>query len=152
MKIAIVLLALAIGAALAAPTARRFAIERRSAALAEDLRRFTAAFQEYAHERSNWPPGAAAPGEIPPGMEQKLAGGNWQRPSPVGGGYRWARHTAQRGERFEAAILIVPVPGNGVSEDRRQFTDLDRRLDDGDLNTGKFRLGFRNLPVWVLEH
>ena len=31
-------------------------------------------------------------------------------------------------------------------------TDLDRRIDDGSLDTGNLRLGFRNYPVYVLEH
>lgn len=152
MKAALALLAVAAGAALAAPTARRLAIERRSMALADDLHQFTSAFQAHAHERSNWPASAAAPAKIPSGMDARLAGTNWQRPTPIGGGYRWVRHTAQRGERFEAAILIVPTAGHPVSEDKAQLVDLDRRIDDGNLATGKFRVGYRNLPFFVLEH
>lgn len=152
MKAAIALLAVAAGAALAAPSARRLAIERRSDALARELRQFTSAFQAHAHERSNWPASTPAPAAIPPGMEAGLAGSNWQHTTPIGGGYRWVRHTAQRGERFEAAILIVPTPGHPVSEDKDQLVDIDRRIDDGNLATGKFRLGYRNLPVFVLEH
>lgn len=152
MKAAIALFAVAAGAALATPTARRLAIERRSAALAHDLRQFTSAFQAHAHERSNWPASTRGPAEIPAGMEARLSGSNWQRPTPIGGGYRWVRHTPHRGERFEAAILIVPTGGHPVSEDRDQLVDLDRRIDDGNLATGNFRLGYRNLPVLVLEH
>jgi hypothetical protein len=152
MRFALAILLLAIGAALSAPAARRLAIERRSVRTVEDLRRFAEAFQAYASERGNWPPGTAAPGAVPEGMEAALAGTNWQHPTPIGGGYRWARHTVQRGERFQAAVLLAPLPGRKVTDDKDQLQAIDRDIDDGDLNSGRFRLGYRNYPVFVIEH
>ena len=34
----------------------------------------------------------------------------------------------------------------------QQLTDIDHKIDDGDLDTGTFRLGYRNQPVFVIEH
>lgn len=85
-------------------------------------------------------------------MEGYLRATNWQRTTPIGGLYTWSPNTVQQGERYRAAIVITTVGENKVSSDRIQLTDLDRRIDDGSLDTGNLRLGFRNYPVFVLEH
>ena len=60
--------------------------------------------------------------------------------------------TLNPGERYRAAIVISSAASNPVSSDLIQLTDLDRKIDDGNLDTGNLRLGFRNYPVYVLEH
>ena len=52
-----------------------------------------------------------------------------------------------RGTLF-AATDAAGLP-DGVS---KQLTDIDTKLDDGNLSTGNFFLGYRNYPVFVLEH
>ena len=61
-------------------------------------------------------------------------------------------NTVQQGERYRSAIVISSVAENVVSADRIQLADLDRRIDDASLETGNLRLGFRNYPVYVIEH
>lgn len=150
LRLAIGLCVLAAGSVLLAPLARRLAVERRATAAAEQLRVFSAAFQAHAHDRGDWPPMAQA-GEIPPGMQERLAGTGWSSPTPIGGRYRWLRRSPQQGQRFEAAITITSVGHNPVSDDRALLEEIDRQLDDGELATGQFRLGFRNQPLLVLE-
>jgi prepilin-type N-terminal cleavage/methylation domain-containing protein len=152
VELAVVVLIISILAALAIPAMKRVYLHSRSTALINDLRVFAEAFQTYAHERSDWPPGEAIPGQFPTGMEGYLGASSWQRVSPIGGHYTWAPNTLQQGVRYRAAIIIATVAQHPVSSERDQLEDIDRTFDDGDLETGKFRLGFRNYPVFVIEH
>jgi len=117
-----------------------------------DLRVYAGAFQAYAQEHGDWPPGGMAPGVFPPGMEGYLSQTNWGRVTPIGGYYQFATGSPQLGGRYAAVIIIASVGANQVSSDFIQLSDIDRKLDDGNLGTGNFFLGFRNYPVFVLEH
>ena len=58
----------------------------------------------------------------------------------------------QQGNRYAAVIIIASSPNNPVTSDANQLTDIDTKLDDGNLTSGNFFLGYRNYPVFVLEH
>lgn len=152
LELSVTLFIISVVAALAVPSFKRVLLESRSAAMANDLRAFAAAFEDYAHENSNWPAGGGAAGEFPAGMAGRLGRTNWERITPIGGRYLWAPGSLHQGERYQAAIVISSVEGSPVTSDRLQLQDLDRRIDDDDLQTGKFRLGYRNYPVFVIEH
>jgi prepilin-type N-terminal cleavage/methylation domain-containing protein len=152
LELSVTLFIISVLAALAVPSLKRVLLESRSVALANDLRAFAAAFEDYAHENSNWPPGGGAAGEFPAGMAGRLSRTNWERITPIGGRYLWAPGSLHQGERYQAAIVIASVEGDPVTSDRLQLQDIDRRVDDDDLGTGKFRLGYRNYPVFVIEH
>ena len=47
--------------------------------------------------------------------------------------------------------MIAAVANSPVLEDRRLLEQIDRELDDGDLRTGNFQLGYRDQPFFVLE-
>jgi hypothetical protein len=117
-----------------------------------DLRVYSGAFQAYTQEHGDWPPGGGAPGVFPPGMEGYLNQTNWSRTTPIGGNYQFATQSPQAGGRYAAVIIIATVGNNAVTSDANQLTDIDRKLDDGSLDTGNFFLGYRNYPVFVLEH
>jgi hypothetical protein len=117
-----------------------------------DLRVYSGAFQAYAQEYGNWPPGGGAPGVFPAGMEGYLSQTNWSRVTPIGGYYQFATQSPQGGGRYAAVIIISTVGANAVTSDYNQLLDIDTKLDDGNLNTGNFFLGYRNYPVFVLEH
>jgi prepilin-type N-terminal cleavage/methylation domain-containing protein len=152
VEISVVVLIISIIAALAVPHWKRAQQNARVTALANDLRVFAGAFQGYAQDRGDWPPATSAPGEIPPGMDAHLGPTSWQRVTPFGGHYAWARDTLQQGVRYRAALLLQSVGEAHVTSDRQLLVDLDLKIDDGNLDTGNFRLGFRNQPVFVLEH
>ena len=104
---------------------------------------------------SNWRlarRGGGPPGVFPAGMEGYLSQTNWSRTTPIGGNYQFATQSPQGGGRYAAVIIIASVGANAVSADANQLTDVDRKLDDGNLSTGNFFLGYRNYPVFVLEH
>jgi hypothetical protein len=128
------------------------ALNARSSAVLNDLRVYAGAFQAYAQEHGDWPPGGGAPGTFPPGMEGYLSQTNWSRISPIGGYYQFATQSPQAGSRYAAVIMISSARANPVSSDFNQLSDIDRKLDDGNLSTGNFFLGYRNYPVFVLEH
>ncbi len=117
-----------------------------------DLRVYSGAFQAYAQEHGDWPPGGGAPGTFPPGMEGYLGQTNWSRTTPIGGNYQFATQSPQQGGRYSAVIIIASVGTNKVTSDFNQLSSIDTKLDDGNLNTGNFFLGYRNFPVFVLEH
>jgi prepilin-type N-terminal cleavage/methylation domain-containing protein len=152
IELSVVVFIISVLAALGVPALKKVNLESRSVAVVNDLRVFSSAFQAYAHERGEWPPGNGAPGAFPTGMEGYLGPTGWQRTTPIGGLYTWDPNSTHQGERYRAAIVLTSLSGNPVSADLAQLTDLDRRIDDGDLTTGNFRLGFRNYPVFVIEH
>jgi prepilin-type N-terminal cleavage/methylation domain-containing protein len=152
LELAVVVFIISVIAALAVPAIRKVNLEARSTAVVNDLRVYANALQTYAQEKGDWPEGGVGPGEIPPGMDGYLSKTNWERATPIGGFYTWSPNTVQQGERHRSAIVITSVGENKVSIDKAQLTDLDKKIDDGVLDTGTFRLGFRNYPVYVLEH
>jgi type II secretory pathway pseudopilin PulG len=139
-------------AAAAVPALKKNAINARTSAVMNDLRVYSGAFQAYAQEHGDWPPGGGAPGVFPAGMEGYLSQTNWSRTTPIGGNYQFATQSPQGGGRYAAVIIISSVGTNPVSSDANQLTDVDRKLDDGNLSAGNFFLGYRNYPVFVLEH
>ncbi len=152
VEMSMVVLIISLLAAFAVPHWKKAQLSARAVAVANDLRVFAGAFQSYAQDRGDWPAATLAAAEIPAGMQGYLSPTSWQRTTPVGGQYAWARDTLQQGERYRAAVLVLSVGDNRVTSDRQLLLDLDHKLDDGNLDTGNFRLGFRNQPVFVIEH
>jgi general secretion pathway protein G len=152
VELSVVVLIISLLAAFAVPYWKKAQLNARAVAVANDLRVFAGAFQSYAQDRGDWPAATLAAAEIPTGMQGYLPSTSWQRTTPVGGQYAWARDTLQQGERYRAALLLLSVGDNRVTTDRQLLLDLDHKLDDGNLDTGNFRLGFRNQPVFVIEH
>jgi len=147
-----VLFIISVLAALAVPGYKRIQTSARSGAVMNDLRVFAGAFQNHVNERGDWPEVTAAPGEVPPGMQPYLSATTWSQPSPIGGAYSWAANSLQQGRRYRAIIVIASTGENKVTAERQQLVDIDRRIDDGDLGTGNFQLGYRHQPFFVVEH
>jgi len=148
----VVVLVIGILAALSVPAMKKNALNARSSAVMNDLRVYAGAFQAYAQEHGDWPPGGGAPGAFPAGMDGYLSSTNWSRITPIGGNYQFATQSPQAGGRYAAVIIISSTTNNPVTSDANQLTDIDTKLDDGNLSTGNFFLGYRNYPVFVLEH
>jgi prepilin-type N-terminal cleavage/methylation domain-containing protein len=152
LELSVALFIISLVAAFAVPALKTALLESRARAVANDLRVFAGTFQTYAQEKGDWPEGDAVPGAYPAGMSGQLTNTNWERATPVGGRYTWAPNSLQQGERYHAAILLSSTGESKVSDDKRQLLLIDRVIDDGDLETGNFRLGYRNFPVFVIEH
>lgn len=152
VELAVVVTIISVLAAIAVPTTKNLVFRARSSAVQNDLRVFAGAFQTYAQEKGDWPAGNGIPGAFPAGMEGLLGATNWQRPTPIGGNYTWDPNSLHQGTRYRGVIVISTTPDNPVTSDRMQLLDLDRLIDDGNLDSGNFLLGFRNYPIFVLEH
>jgi hypothetical protein len=101
-------------------------------------------------------PADAPPGRVPAGMQPYLAKFDWEAPSALGGHFRWSPLPPP--VNLAATKAPPPLPGGTVTLTafppspplRLSFADLleiDRRIDDGDLATGKLRIGFNGWPV-----
>ncbi len=150
LGLSIALFALAIAATFAVPAWQRSQRVTRARDTLAALNAFAVQFQSYARDNGDWPVASTLPGEFPPGMEHLLATSPWRHSAPIGGRYVWLADSMQRGERIRAAIAITTVSGNPVSDDRRQLDELLRQAKEA--GAAAVRLGFRNEPIYVLEH
>jgi prepilin-type N-terminal cleavage/methylation domain-containing protein len=152
LELSVVVAILSIVLAVCVPLARHLLIQARATALENDLRVFAAAFQNYANEHGDWPDGDGTPAAFPTGMEGYLSATNWTARTPIGGHYTWTPNSVQQGSRHRAAIMISSTPDNPVSSDRIQLLEIDQKFDNGELASGALLLGYRNFPVYILEH
>lgn len=151
VELAVVVAIISIVCAIAVPTGKRLFLQARASTVENDLRVFATAFQNYASEHGDWPPGDGTPGAFPEGMAGYLGPTSWSVRSPIGGKYTWDPNSMQLGSRYRAVIVLSSVPDNPVSSDRVQLLEIDKKFDDGNLEEGNFFLGYGNYPVYVLE-
>ena len=134
------------------PLLRAYQSSSRGKSLHADLTVFSKAFRQYLKENGDWPATiASTPGVLPPGMEPYLKHSNWTRESPLGGAYVWQSGVRHNGRRIRAAILITHTTTSSVLSDLATLKSIDRLIDDGNLETGSFRLGFEGEPLWIIE-
>ena len=137
---------------LAVPAYQKLQRKSKATAIANDLRVFAAAFQAHAHEAGSWPPEAAA-GVVPTGMTpEELKDTDWTNPTPIGGKFDWEYNQINGGVQYTAAIAITSTADAPLTIDSELFLEIDRAIDDGDLTTGSFRLGFGGSPLFVIEN
>ena len=139
------------------PTYNRIQRKARASTVVNDFRVFVAVFQAHAHETGSWPAETAV-GVVPAGMNNaELKAEAWQRFTPMGGQFDWDFNqvhpggTSPPGGRWRAAIGIASSATSTVILDVELMKEIDRALDDGDLNTGSFRLGGDGGPLFILE-
>jgi hypothetical protein len=118
--------------------------------LAEDLKISATGFRTHILETGTAPADTVA-GLAPNGMGDHLKGVNWKLPTPVGGYYRWTNvPTTETGQVLPPGGTISITSFSRDAElnlSRADLLELDRRLDDGNLETGQFRTGFNGWPV-----
>lgn len=138
------------------PTYNRIQRKARASAVVNDFRVFAAVFQAHAHETGSWPAETAV-GVVPAGMNNaELKAEAWQRLTPMGGQFDWDFNQVHPGGtspggRWRAAIGIASSATSTVILDVDLMQEIDRALDDGNLNTGSFRLGGDGGPLFILE-
>jgi prepilin-type N-terminal cleavage/methylation domain-containing protein len=94
-----------------------------------DLRQVTSAFEQYALEKGTYPPDQM-PAILPPGVAAYMPRMNWSAKTPIGGKWDW-----DLGGFGVTAGVSVYQPDRTDAE----MTDIDARIDDGNLQTGIFR-------------
>jgi len=94
-----------------------------------DLHAAVAAFEMRALEKGDYPP-ETGPGQMPDGMEAYFKRMDWTAPTPIGGNWDW--DNGQFG--FKAGISVTQA-----DLDDAEMTEIDQKIDDGNLATGTFR-------------
>jgi general secretion pathway protein G len=121
-----------------------------AAAVGNDLRTFAAAFDTYAQEKGSFPAEVEA-GILPPEMADRLNNSSWLRMTPIGGHYNWDFNQMHQGVRYRAVIQISDTENAPLPEDVELWEAIDKIIDDGNLNTGNFRLGAENQPIFIVS-
>lgn len=140
----------------AVPTYQQVQRKARSGALVNNFRVFAGIFQAYAQERGGWPAESAA-GVVPTGItSQDLKTDSWTQATPMGGKFDWENGQVHPGGTspggtWRAALAITGTSDAPLMIDADLLVMIDQALDDGNLNTGSFRLGFGNCPLFVIE-
>ena len=121
--------------------------------LIKDLTNATAAIHAYMRLHKASPPDTI-PGVVPPGMSSMLAEVNWTAPTPVGGHYRLVNLAAQESGGAAPGAVMIALTAFPLSPpmtlSRADLIAIDRQIDDGNIATGNFRVGFGGWPVlWV---
>ncbi|MFZ5497155.1 MAG: type II secretion system protein [Verrucomicrobiota bacterium] len=151
-----VVLIISILLVMAVPTYERVKRRARAAALVNDFRVFGGVFQAYAHERGAWPAEVPA-GVMPAGFTgDDLQENVWTNPTPIGGKFDWEYNQAHPGGtspggKWRAAVAITTTADSPLLVDADLYEAIDELLDDGNLATGTFRLGFGDCPIFILE-
>ncbi len=145
VEIMVVVTIISLLAMMAVPTMQIVQRKARAAALVNDFRVFSEAFSRRAHEMGGWPAEVDA-GLVPPEMEGIFKGGTWDRPTPVGGLYKWVPNDSGR------RVIRVESPSEALMHPAL-LTEIDRLIDAGDGwddGEGSF---FRDLDalVFVVE-
>jgi len=150
VEIMVVVVIAGILAVIAIQEVRRIEINSRSSRVANDLRIFAGGFAAYAQQFGTYPPTTLG-GVIPAGMAPFLKTSNWTLPSAIGGYFAWESNVTIAGKHYNGCILIETYNGNSVTTDKDQLTDLDKRIDDGNLSKGSFFKQNANHMVYVVD-
>ena len=134
VEMAVVVTMIGILAVLVVPRLASAEEDSRIAAAAEDLQRISQAFEYYRSNHGYWPPDTAV-GRMPPEMRPVFKNGDpFEKLCPIGGVYDYENVRSQKHISIRIrSTMQVQAP---------QMVDaqaLDEYLDDGVLNTGKFR-------------
>lgn len=141
---------------MAVPTYQRIQRKARAATVVNDFRVFGGAFQAYAHEQGTWP-AEVGPGIVPAGVgKQEIQTEVWARATPMGGKFDWESNQSHPGGtgpggRWRAALAITGTTDAPLILDADLMEEIDEALDDGNLETGNFRKGFGDCPLYILE-
>jgi len=138
----IVVLIVGVLAAIAVPAFQSARRRSRVSAYANDLRLAVDAFQLYAMDHGDYP-ADSWPGVIPAGMDEYLPRMDWTEQTPLGGHWDWERNAV-------GISAGVSAFGSGVSMD--DFLEVDKRIDDGDLTSGRFRRIAARRYTYVIEN
>jgi prepilin-type N-terminal cleavage/methylation domain-containing protein len=144
VEIMVVVVIIGLLAALAIPAFQRNRRSSQNARLANDFRVFSQAFEIYNTQNGAWPD-SAAPGivpSLPTPISDTLRTASWQSAAVLGGQWQWENSLASGGD---AGICMV-----GFTCTDAQLGELDVKLDDGNLATGRFRKTAATRVIYIL--
>ena len=149
VEIMVALAIVSILVSLAIPQVKKYQVAAGAAVVVSDLRTFAAAFEAYAQEKGSFPAEANA-GVLPPEMAGRLSSSGWLRVTPIGGQYNWENGQMHRGVRYRAAISISETESAPLAVHAERLREIDRLIDDGNLDTGNFRTGVSHDALYII--
>ncbi len=144
VEIMIVVVIIGLLAALAIPAMQRVQRAAQNARVASDFRVFSQAFETYALQNGFWPnnAGSGVVPTAPVSMAGDFKTDVWQAVTPLGGRWNWDRNMSG----VSAGISIA-----GMTCTDEQLEEIDAKLDDGNLGTGRFQKTQSNRVTLILE-
>ena len=139
VEIMIVVVIIGLLAALAIPAFQRVQRASKNARVVNDFRVFAQSFEVYNTQNGFWPNNTGA-GNIPSApvsMAGDFKTSVWQAPTSIGGRWNWD-NTLSPTSGF-AGISISDAVGNPISANDAQLAEIDAKIDDGDITTGRLR-------------
>jgi prepilin-type N-terminal cleavage/methylation domain-containing protein len=140
VEIMIVVVIIGMLAMLAIPAFRKSRLRSKYASFASEARVFAEASQVYTLETGRFPSDTSS-GALPD-FSDYIRDGTWLRPTPIGGVWD-VEHNGMAG-----IALMVGVDGHDLSG--TELADLDDFIDNGDLDSGKYRR-FGDRYYYVVE-
>lgn len=130
IELLIVVAIIGILAAIAIPMFTNYRNSAYATSAAADLRNFRTAFEAYAAENGTFPDDSHI---VLPNIELETVIGkaNFEDTTPVGGNYNWEGPNSYP----YAGVAIL-----GATATVETMEKLDKKLDDGNLTTGSFRI------------
>lgn len=144
MEIMIVVVIIGLLAALAIPATQRVQRAAQNNRIANDFRVFSQAFETYALQNGFWPNNSG--GGVVPTAPVSMAGdfktSVWQAVTPIGGRWNWDRNISG---------IVAGISISNLTCSDEQLVEIDTRIDDGDLATGRFLKTQPNRVTLILE-
>ena len=150
VEIMIVVVIIGLLAALAIPAFQRVQRASKNARVLNDFRVFAQAFEIYNTQHGFWPDNTGA-GQIPTlpvPMTGDFKAVVWQSPTSIGGRWNWDNSFSTGGL---AGISISDAAGFRITADDVQLAEIDAKMDDGDITTGKLRMTTASKFTLVLQ-
>jgi len=144
VEIMVVVVIIGLLAALAIPAFQRNRRASQNTRAVNDFRVFAQAFEIFNTQNGAWPD-SAAPGvlpTLPTSISDSLRASNWQSTTTLGGQWQWENALASSGD---VGVCIA-----GFTCTDAQLSELDAKLDDGNLATGRFRKTSSTRAIYVL--
>lgn len=130
VEIMIVVSIIALLALMALPGFLRAREQAQNAKFINALRIATGAFEMYNTEHSAYPADVNR-AVVPAGMDTYFGKTlDWTRPTPIGGNWDWDANVFG----FASGVSVV-----GTAASPEQMIEIDQKIDDGDLATGRFQ-------------
>ncbi len=122
------------------PAYSQYVKKARLTEIVTNLQGFRQAFEMYRLETGKFPNDSHE--DLPDGMEGRIQASVWTAVTPIGGTYNWE---GPNNYPYAGVSIYKATAPKG------EITQLDRLIDDGDLNTGDFRLTKNGRHTYIFE-
>jgi prepilin-type N-terminal cleavage/methylation domain-containing protein len=144
IEIMVVVVIIGLLAALGIPAFRRAQRASQNTRVVNDFRVFAQAFEIYNTQNGGWPD-SAAPGvlpSLPVSIADTLRAASWTVQTTIGGQWQWDNALSSSGD---AGICIT-----GFTCTDEQLAEVDAKMDDGNLATGRLKKAAPTRVIYVL--